>query len=201
MHALKQVIPFAALLLLPACGPDSKAQESELATSASALSTIAISNGCTFTIAAQARPGVFPPIYDYVVTRQASGSCPFGASASTTVGSSYNSSSAITGNDLGIAVAYTVKNTASGSSPTSVYVKQIAPDTLSTVRSSMLTCGPSIYNVYFSNLFMPDGTTVQVDGTKGCTLYGLTESGSGSNYHAYYYNFFTTTNPPTVVAY
>jgi hypothetical protein len=162
--------------------------------------TTATSRGCTFTITAQAKPGTLPPQYDYVVARQASTSCSH-AAATTTVGTSYTSQASITGNFLGIAVAYTTKNTASGSSPVSVYVKQLDPDTLSTVRQAMLTCGPSIYSVGYSNLFMPEGTTVQVDGSKGCTLYGYTETGSGSNYRAYFYDFFTTTNAPTVVAY
>jgi hypothetical protein len=82
-----------------------------------------------------------------------------------------------------------------------VGIRQIAPDTLSTVRQGGLTCGPTIYSVHFSNLFMPDGTTVQIDGSKGCTLYGGSETGSGSNYHASYAHFFTTQDPPTVVAY
>ncbi len=164
------------------------------------LTTSATWQGCTFTVAAVARAGMLPPYYDYVVTRQSSLTCPYG-SASTTVASSYTSDVAITGNSLGIAVAFTTKNTPSGSSPISVGIRQIAPDTLGTVRSSGLSCGPSYYSVYLSNLFIPDGTTLQVDGTKGCVIYGGGETGSGSNYHAYYSDFFTTTNPPTIVAY
>ncbi|MDY7230577.1 hypothetical protein [Hyalangium rubrum] len=174
--------------------------DSSVEASAQALTTSATSQGCTFTIAAVAQPGQLPPFYNYVVTRQASVGCPY-AAASTTVGSSYTSSAAITGNSLGLAIAYTSKNTPSGSSPVSVYVKQIDPSTLSTVRSSMLTCGPSIYSVSFSDLFMPDLNTVQVDGSKGCKLYGLSEMGSGSSYHASFNDFFSTTTPPTVVAY
>ena len=66
----------------------------------------------------------------------------------------------------------------------------------------MLSCGPSYYSVYFNDLFITGGgTTLQVDGTKGCVIYGGGETGSGSNYHAYYADFFTTTNPPSIVAY
>jgi hypothetical protein len=198
--ALKSVPLLAALLLLSACESSSLVQGPELATSASMLSSSAVSQGCTFTIGAQARPGTFPPIYDYVVARQASSTCAYPA-ASTTVGSSYSVGSGITGNDLGIAVTYVTRNTASGSSPTSVNVKQIAVSTLGTVRSSMLSCGPSIYNVYLADLFMLNGTTVQVNGSKGCKLYGQTEYGTGYNYYAYYFDFFSTTNPPIVIAY
>jgi hypothetical protein len=162
--------------------------------------TTATSQGCTFNVDAVPQPGKLPPYYDYVVTRQSSSSCPYGA-ASATLASSYTSDIAITGNNLGIAVAFTTKNTPSGSSPVSVGIRQVAPDTLSVVRSTGLSCGPSIYSVYFSSLLIPDGTTLQVDGTKGCAIYGAGETGSGSNYHAYYSNFFTTTSAPTVVAY
>ncbi|MFL5347700.1 MAG: Ig-like domain-containing protein [Hyalangium sp.] len=162
--------------------------------------TSVTAQGCTFTVDAVPQAGKLPPFYDYVVTRQASSSCPYGA-ATTTVSSSYTSDVAITGNTLGIAVAYTQKGTPSGSAAVSVGIVQLAPDTLSTVKRTGLSCGPTLGNVYFSNLFIPDGTTLQVDGTKGCVIYGGGETGSGSNYHASYADFFTATNPPSIVAY
>jgi len=199
-QALKRALPFTALLLLTSCQPGSAVQDPELATSLSMLSSSAVSQGCTFTITAQARPGTLPPIYDYVVARQASATCAYPA-ASTIVGSSYNTGAGITGNNLGIAVAYTVKNTASGSSPSSVNLKQIAVSTLGTVRSSALSCGPSIYSTYLADLFMLNGTTLQVNGSKGCKLYGWSEYGAGGSYYAYYFDFFTTAGAPVIIAY
>jgi len=198
-EASKRALPFVALLLL-SCQSNSPAQNADLETSVSMLSSSVVSQGCTFTISAVARPGTLPPLYDYVVARQASVGCAYGA-ASTTVGSSYSTGSGITGNDSGVAVAYTTKNTPSGSSPLSVGVKQIAVDTLGTVRSSSLTCGPSIYSAYLADLFMLNATTVQVNGSKGCALYGQTEYGTGSHYYAYYFNFFTTAGAPIIIAY
>jgi hypothetical protein len=181
--------------------PTSENSEVALALSKNHRTTNSVTaQGCTFTVDAVPQAGKVPPYYDYIVTRQGSLSCPY-RTTTTTVASSYTSNVAITGNTLGIAVAFTTKNTPSGSSPISVGIRQLAPDTLAIIRGGGLTCGPSIYSVSFSNLFIPDGTTLQVDGTKGCVLYGGGETGSGSNYHAYYSDFFTTTNPPNVVAY
>jgi hypothetical protein len=199
VQALKRALLLSSLVLL-ACQSNSPAQSADLESSVSLLSTSVVSQGCTFTISAVARPGTLPPIYDYVVARQASG-CVYGA-ASTTVGSSYSPGDGITGNDSGVAVAYTVKNTPSGSSPLSVSIKQIAVDTLGTVRTAGLSCGPSIYSTYLADLFMLNGTTLQVNGSKGCSpLYGQTEYGSGGHYYAYYFNFFTTTGAPVIIAY
>lgn len=200
IQTLKPVPAFAALLLLAACQQSPVAQDPDLATSASMLGTSAVSQGCTFTISAVARPG-FPPMYDYVVTRQESKGCAFPA-ASTIVGSTYSVGMGITGNNLGIAVAYVTRNTASGSSPLTVNIKQISVSTLGTVRSAPLTCGPSIYSVYLADLFMLNNTTLQVNGSKGCQpIYGWTEYGTGYNYYAYFFDFYTTTNPPIVIAY
>lgn len=198
---------FASLMLLgwmgTGCGgaePTRDNPEVNLGEQVAGLTTSASSQGCTFTVAAVQRPGMLPPYYDYVVTRQAALTCPFGA-GSATVASSYTSSVGITGNSLGIAVAFTTKNTPSGSSPVSVGIRQLAPDTLNPLRSAGLSCGPSSYSVYLSDLFITAGTTLQVDGTKGCVIYGGGETGSGSNFHAYYANFFTTSAPPSITAY
>jgi hypothetical protein len=200
LEALKPALAVAALLSLSACQSNAVTEDPDLATSLSMLSSSVVSQGCTFTISAVARPGTLPPIYDYVVARQASMTCAYPA-ASTTVGSSYSPGSGITGNDLGVAVAYVTKNTPSGSSPLSVSIKQIAVGTLGTVRTSGLSCGPSIYSTYLADLFMLNGTTLQVNGTKGCKLYGWSEFGSGSHYYAYYFDFFTTTGAPVIIAY
>jgi hypothetical protein len=202
MHArtLKAALPMAALLLLVSCQSTSPAESEELAASLSLLSSSVVSQGCTFTINAVARPGTLPPIYDYVVARQASGTCAYPA-ASTTLASSYAPGAGITGNDLGVAVAYVVKNTASGSSPRSVSIKQLSVSTLGTVRNAGLSCGPSIYSTSLADLFMLNGTTLQVNGSKGCKIYGYSEYGSGGSYYAYYFNFFTTTDVPVIIAY
>ncbi|HYV45663.1 MAG TPA: hypothetical protein VFA20_12425 [Myxococcaceae bacterium] len=202
--AFKKALSLSApALLLCACQPSAVSQTSDLDTGVFMLTTSAVSQGCTFTIAVQSRGG-FPPLYDYVVTRQASGTCAYPA-ASTTVGSSYYGSAGITGNDLGIAVGIVTKGSPSGSSPRSVYIKQIAVDTLGVVRSSGLQCGPVgmvVPSTSLGDLFMLNGTTVQVNGGKGCSpLAGQTEYGTGSNFYAYYFNFFTTTDAPIVIAY
>ena len=199
VQPLKRAVSLAALALL-CCQSSSPLQSADLERSVSMLSSSVVSQGCTFTISAVARPGTLPPIYDYVVARQAAVTCLYPA-ASTTVGSSYSPGAGLTGNDNGVAVAYATKNTPSGSSPISVNVKQIAVDTLGTVRSSGLTCGPSIYSTYLADLFMLNATTVQVNGTKGCKLYGQTEYGTGGHYYAYFFDFFTTAGAPIVIAY
>ncbi len=157
--------------------------------------------GCTFSADA-VQTDQLPPVYDYIVTRHASSTCPYG-DAIINLGTTYLPGVSIVSNALGIAVAYTVKNTPSGSSPLSVGIQQLAPDTLSRVRSAGLSCGPTYYSVDFSKLSILDGTTLQVDGTKGCVIhsYGASETGSGSHFHAYFPDFFTTTTPPTIVAY
>lgn len=199
-----RAVSTAAALLLLSCQSNSTPQGSaDLATSLSMLSSSVVSQGCTFTISAVARPG-FPPLYDYVVARQASASCAY-KPASTIVGSSYSTGAGITGNDNGVAVAFVTKNTPSGSSPLSVNIRQINVITLATVRSAWHGCGPVgpiVPSTYLADLFMLNGTTLQVNGSKGCSpLAGLSEFGSGGNYYAYYFDFFTTTNAPVIIAY
>jgi hypothetical protein len=105
-------------------------------------------------------------------------------------------------NDLGVAASFVDKGTPSGSAALFVSVKHVAPDTLSTVRSTgigAMNPGYAGY-VYGGQLsILSDGTTLDVRGTKSGTIPG--ELGGGSNYIATYPDFFTSTTPPTVVAY
>ena len=163
--------------------------------------TTGVSRGCSFSVSAQQKPG-FPPQYDVVVTRAASSTCAWGA-GSVVVGTTYNSPAlSLAANDLGVAVSFTYKATPSGSAAISVYLKNLAPDTLSTVRSTALGAMNPGYAgyVYSGDLtILTDGTSLEVRGTKSGTIPG--ETGSGSNYVATYADFFTSTTPPTVVAY
>jgi hypothetical protein len=199
MRSLKLVASLVPLTL-SACGGAATPEE-QLATSASAL-TSGVSQGCTFDISSRVKTGTLPPQYEVVVTRAASSTCAWG-SGNVVIGTTYNSPSlSLAANDLGVAASFTYKGTPSGSAAIFVYVDHVAPDTLSIVRSSAIgAMNPSYAGyVYGGDLsILPDGTTLQVSGTKSGTIPGQT--GSGSNYIATYPNFFTSTTAPTVVAY
>jgi hypothetical protein len=200
MRSLKAVASLVAVLALSACGgPD--VQEEPLVTSSAAL-TSGVSRGCTFSVSSRQKPGTLPPQYEIVVTRVASSTCAWG-DGSVVLGSTYNSPSlSLAANDLGVAASFTYKGTPSGSAAIFVYVDHVAPDTLSIVRSTGLGAMNTGYAgyVYSGALsILSDGTTLEVRGTKSGTIPG--EIGSGSNYIATYPDFFTSTTPPTVLAY
>jgi hypothetical protein len=205
MRTLKLAASLATTLALSACGGPA-AQEDALAKRSAAL-TSGVSRGCTFNISSRPVPGTLPPQYEVVVTREASSTCPWG-SGSVVLGSTYNSPSlSLAANDLGVAASFTYKGTPSGSAAIFVYIRHVAPDTLSVVRSTSIGALNNYYAgyVYSGDLSLLsdgtslDGTTLEVRGTKSGTIPG--ETGSGSNYIATYPNFFTSTTPPTIVAY
>ncbi len=198
MRTVKLAASLAAALLMQACGSPTAEEPSPLATSTAALTT-AVSRGCTFTVSYRE---VITPFHTYVpfVTRQASSTCPWGE-ASVDLGDSYEPPTlSIAANDLGVAVSTTKRNTSSSGMYLMLY--NVAPDTLTVARQTELRAYGSYRTtiVWSGELsILADGTTLQVQGTKGGIIPG--ESGSGSNYIATYPAFFTSTTAPTVVAY
>ncbi|HZH74545.1 MAG TPA: hypothetical protein VEY88_00845 [Archangium sp.] len=200
MRSLKLITTLAGTLALSACGGPA-AEEDVLTTSASAL-TRGVSQGCVFTLSSQQKAGTLPPQYDVILSRDASGSCAWGA-GNVVLGTTYNSPSlSLAANDLGVAASFTYKGTPSGSAAISVPIRHVAPDTLTVVRSTSINAMNTFYAgyVYSGELtILSDGTTLEVRGTKSGTIPGQT--GSGNNYVATYPNFFTSTTSPTIVAY
>ncbi|MGZ3457115.1 MAG: hypothetical protein ACXU86_01280 [Archangium sp.] len=199
MRTLRLVASLATPLALSACGGPA-AQDEQLATRTAAL-TSGVSQGCTFSLSYSQKPGTLPPQYNVVLTRDATG-CTWGAD-SVVLGTTYNTPSlSLAANDLGVAASFTYKGTPSGSAAIFVYLRNLAPDTLSVVRATSIGAmnnGFAGY-VYSGDLtIQTDGTTLEVRGTKSGVIPG--ETGSGSNYVATYPDFFTSTTSPTIVAY
>ena len=199
MRTLKLVASLATTLALAACGGPA-AQDEQLATSSAAL-TSGVSQGCLFNISYRQKPGTLPPLYEVVVTRDATG-CAWGG-GSVVLGTSYNTPAlSLAANNLGVAASFTSKGTPSGSAAIFVYLRHLAPDTLSVVRATIIGAMNSGYAgyVYSGELsILSNGTTLEVRGTKSGVIPGETDS--GSNYIATYPNFFTSTTSPTIVAY
>ncbi|MBU8893980.1 hypothetical protein DRW03_13400 [Corallococcus sp. H22C18031201] len=196
MHCWKAVAYLVALGSMTACG--GVEAEGGLGAQKAALTT-GTSLGCTFTAAVVAKPGPFPPIYDVKVTRDASPTCPWGAST-VVVGSGTGAvpTAWLVANDLGVAVSYTFRT--GGPSAQQVGLKNLAPDTLAVVRSTGLRTNALSTYIYSGDLAIaPDGTTLTVSGTKNAPLVG--ETGSGSNYVATFPDFFTTETAPSIVAF
>ncbi len=202
MHTVKSTASLAVALLLSACGGPATEESLETATNSAAL-TSAVSQGCTFSITYQTNSSPsHPPLFEPVITRQASSTCPW-PSASVVLPGAYSPPDlSIAANDLGIAVSYTYDYSPSGSNAAYLNLLHLTPDTLSVVRFTRIEAQ---YEFRFSNVsckemsFLADGTTLQVHGTKDGII--PLEIGSGSNYIATYPNFFTSTTEPTVVAY
>jgi hypothetical protein len=201
MRTVKPAASLAVALLISACGGPAAEDSLEAATGSAAL-TSAVSQGCTFTLSSKQRAGTLPPQYDVIVTREASSTCAWG-SGSVVLGTTYNSPTlSLAANGLGVAASFTYKGSPSGSAAIFLYLRHLAPDTLSIVRSTSIgAMNPSYAGyVYSGDLsILADGTTLEVRGTKSGTIPG--ETGSGSNYVATYPHFFTSTTPPTIVAY
>ncbi|ATB40524.1 hypothetical protein CYFUS_005973 [Cystobacter fuscus] len=202
MHLVKSAPLLAVALLLSACGGSATDESPETATDSATL-TSAFSQGCTFSITYQrTSSNSHPPLFEPVITRQASSTCPW-PSASVVLEGSYSVPAlSIAANDLGVAVSYTYDYSPSGSNGAYLKLLHLTPDTLSVVRSTLLVAQ---YEFRFSNVFceelsfLADGTTLRVQGTKDGII--PLEIGSGSNYLATYPDFFTSTTEPTVVAY
>ncbi|HYO57008.1 hypothetical protein [Archangium sp.] len=201
MRTVKLATSLVVALLMPACGGPAAEESLDAATSSAAL-TSGTSRGCTFTLSSRQKPGTLPPLYEVVVTREASSTCAWGG-GSVVLGTTYNSPTlSLAANELGVATSFTYKGTPSGSAAIFLYIRHLAPDTLSIVRSTSIGAMNSYYAgyVYSGDLsILADGTTLEARGTKSGTIPG--ETGSGSNYVATYPDFFTSTTPPTIVAY
>ncbi|ATB29249.1 hypothetical protein [Melittangium boletus] len=202
MHPVKSTASLAVALLLSACGGPATAESLGTATDSAAL-TSAFSQGCTFSMTYQQTSSTsHPPLFEPVITRQASSTCPWPSASVVLAGSYSEPGLSIAANDLGVAVSYTYKYSPSGSSGVYLELRHLTPDTLSVVRSTTLYAHDAFRfsKVYRGELsLLADGSTLQVQGTKEGTI--PFESGNGSNYIATYPDFFTSTTTPTVVAY
>ncbi|WP_426755075.1 hypothetical protein [Myxococcus sp. Y35] len=201
MRFLKSAVWFCAAASLTACGAaDETPEQAALAQQAAALTT-GTTQGCTYSITAATVPGTLPPRYSVSISRAASSTCPWPeASVTLSTGSYSFPARALLANSYGIAVAYTGKHSPSGSSPTTCSVQQIDPETLAVVRNTGIAVWLGSGSIYSCNLDETDGgATLVVYGTKNGRIYG--ETGSGSNYVATYYDFFTSTTPAVYYAY
>jgi hypothetical protein len=189
-------------MVLPACGveePTGGLEEVLEVREAELVSVV--SRGCIFELTSVVRAGTVPPIHDILLSRVASSTCAWPA-ASIGLGSSIvvTPSLSLVANDLGVAAGFTVKNSYSGSSPTTVGIRHVDPELMTVARSAGFAVYLGTGSVYLDYLAIAaDGTTLTAGGTKSGRIGN--ETGSGSNYIATFPDFFTSTTPPTIVAY
>ncbi|MFY2560594.1 hypothetical protein ACN469_23530 [Corallococcus terminator] len=202
MTVFKRFAWACAAVSLSACGgglPEGSAPQDTLDEQQAALLTSSF-GGCSFTISSAVIPGELPPRYAITLTRAASGTCPY-AAGSVELGRSYSTPHiAVLGTGVGLATAFSTKHSPSGSANTQCKVSHIDPATLAKVRDDTIVVNFGAGNVPVCNLDKTDaGATLVAYGTKTGPLPG--ETGSGSNYVATYYNYFTSTTPPVYYAY
>jgi hypothetical protein len=190
-----------SVLALSACGGQEQVEGGELAQQSSAVITpVTVTlQGCSYTLnATMTLPA--PPTYAVTLTRNGDETCPYPVGESLTLGTSYGSEPKLSmqGNSLGLAAAFTLKGTYSGSSPTYLGLRHVDPATLSQVRSADIR-GDYPYGQITSGSvsIQADGTTLKVSGMKSGTLQGM----GGTFYVATFVNFFTSTTPPTFVTF
>ena len=155
----------------------------------------ASSQGCAFTLSAVETTPT-PPTDNVILTRDGGEGCPYPAGESRLMGTSYGDvpKLSMVGNGLGLAAAYTLKGTYSGSSPRFLALKHVDPATLATVRNADIR-GDYPYGQITSGgvSIQSNGTTLRVAGYKSGTLQGM----GGNYYVAMFVDFFTSTTPPT----
>lgn len=197
MRVFSSVVCLGSVLALSACGGPEQVEGEELAQQSSAVVTpaTASSQGCSFMLEAiETTPT--PPTYNVVLTRTGGLDCPYPAGESRVMGTSYGSTPTLSmaGNGLGLAVAYTLKGTYSGSSPKYLGLKHVDPATLATVRDADIRGDYPYGNITSGGVtIQSNGTTLRVAGYKSGTLQGL----GGNYYVATFVDFFTSTTPPT----
>lgn len=190
-----------ALLLVSAGTASARARPiSRSATAQPAV--VATSEGCTYTVSSVIEPGSIPPIYDTVVTREASEGCAL-PSASVVVNSSYlDPSLSIDVSGRFIAVSSSQKYTPSGSAHVSLALIGLDAQTLTVVQRTTLAAMsltyPYLGNVYSGQVRIL-GQSLFVTGTFNGDIPGM--FGSGEQYLALYANFFRVPQgpAPTVV--
>ena len=200
-----RTVRFTAPLLLPVvlvtCGGTVAEMAPPVVTQASAL-VQGTSQGCSFVLSSRMRPGGFPPLTEILLTREAFSPCEEGSGV-VVLGTSYNGSSlSLLATEQGVVVSFTSKGSPSGSAAISVQLRHLDPRTLSVVRAASLAAlNPSYAGYVYSGepALLSDGTTLEVRGSKHGTIPG--ETGGGSEYLATFPDFFTSTLPPSVVAY
>ncbi|MBM7114773.1 hypothetical protein [Archangium primigenium] len=171
--------------------------------SAEALSPLrATAGGCTFQLSPRTRPGGFPPLTEIVLTREDAPGCAAGG-ASVVLGTSYQGSAlSLLVTEEGVAVGFTSRATPSGSAAVFVQLRHVDPLSLSVLRAASLgALNPSYAGYVYSGVLelLPDGTTLEVRGSKHGVIPG--ETGGGGQYVATWPDFFTSATPPEVVAY
>jgi len=201
MKALMRIACLVTASWMTACDGEQGPlpEDTALSTQESPLVT-ATSQGCPFTLSYSTRAG-FPPTYDVVLTRGTASSCPWPAASVTIANSTQIPALELVGNSQGVAAAYLIKSSFSGSSPVRAEVQGITPDTLQTVRTSgaaVYLGTSSIYSAIPS--FEGNGTTLFLKGTKGGPLSPSEPAGYGY-YLQVYRNFFTSTEAPTTAVY
>jgi len=201
MRILKAAVAVLLPVVLVACGAAPAEPAAPLATQGAAL-TQTSPEGCSFALLTRSRPGGFPPLTEIVLTRESTAACVAGG-GSVVLGPSYNGSAlSLLVTPQGVAVGFTSKATPSGSAAVSVQLRHLDAQTLSVVRAASLgALNPSSAgSVHEGELaLLPDGTSLEVRGTKSGTIPG--ETGEGEQYRATWPDFFTSTTPPSIVAY
>ncbi|MCP3097722.1 hypothetical protein LZ198_02395 [Myxococcus sp. K15C18031901] len=200
MQVFARIACLGAVVSLSACGlPESSPEQESLSEQRAGLTT-ATFQGCTYTITSTLIPLPNPPVNAINLTRQASATCPY-AAASVELGRSYNTPFiAVIATQIGLAASFSFKGSPSGSGNTQCRVIHIDPATLGDVRRDAIVVNFGAGNVTSCNLDQTDaGTTLVAYGQKTGPLPG--ETGSGSNYVATYYNYFTSTTPAVFYAY
>jgi hypothetical protein len=157
--------------------------------------------GCDFQLSPRTRPGSRPPLTDVYLTREDSPGCAWGA-GEVWLGSSYETPRGeLLASEAGLVVSFTLKGTPSGSAAVLLHLRQVDPETLALVRATSLGAlnpysAGSIHEGVLA--LLPDGTTLEVRGTKSGVIPG--ERGEGPDYRATYPDFFTSGAPPAVEA-
>src|SRR6218665_1675821 len=179
-----RTVRFTAPLLLPVglvtCGGTVAEMAPPVVTQATAL-VQGTSQGCSFVLSSRMRPGGFPPLTEILLTREAFSPREEGR---------------------GVVVTFGPKGSPGGWAAISVQLRPVDPRTLSVVRAASLAAlNPSYAGYVYSGepALLSDGTTLEVRGSKHGTIPG--ETGGGSEYLATFPDFFTSTLPPSVVAY
>ncbi|NTX13760.1 hypothetical protein HUA74_17135 [Myxococcus sp. CA051A] len=157
-------------------------------------------DGCLLILTAVSTGG-FPPNYRIVLRRQVIEFCylpPSEINLDTSV--NYLPALSLVANDQGVVATYVKKQSVSGSSPSTLGISHVDPATMTVVRKTGLAVYLGTGNITSGVPFLEaDGTTLTVSGGKTGRIGG--ETGSGSHYIATFPDFFTSTTPPTVVAY
>ncbi|RKH11001.1 hypothetical protein D7V97_12350 [Corallococcus sp. CA053C] len=197
MNKFARVVCLGSALVVSACGGPEQMEGEAIAQQEAAfvIPSTASSQGCSFTLNAT-QITTAPPSWNITLTRTGGASCAYPTGDSVVLGTSNGSEPKVSlaGNALGLAAAFTMKGTFSGSSPIALGLRHVDPTNLTTVRSADIR-GDYPYGQITSGgvSIQADGTTLKVSGSKSGTLQGM----GGTYYTATFLDFFTSTTAPT----